>query len=99
MMSFRYSKSKSQNLLWLNNEAIIGLDYETPAVFKEKDGKNETCVEPCINDYILRQDPQVSPLGCYVFNNNSSIDTFNGLATLNNPSTSPGLSFPEPYNN
>ncbi|PKC10791.1 hypothetical protein RhiirA5_413880 [Rhizophagus irregularis] len=55
------------------------------------DGKNETCVEPCINDYILRQDPQVSPLGCYVFNNNSSIDTFNGLATLNNPSTSPEL--------
>ncbi|CAB5359428.1 unnamed protein product [Rhizophagus irregularis] len=62
------------------------------------DGKNETCVEPCINDYILRQDPQVAPLGCYVFNNNLSIDTFNDFATLNNPS-SPGLSFPCIYNN
>ncbi|CAB5359423.1 unnamed protein product [Rhizophagus irregularis] len=49
---------------------------------------NEACDSCDENGNILYQDPQVTPLGCYVFDNSSVIDTFNGLATLNSPKRS-----------
>jgi hypothetical protein len=56
---------------------------------------NEICIDKCDeNGERLRQDPQVTPLGCFV-HDNSTIDKFNGLAMLNNPSR-PGLIFPDP---
>ncbi|CAG8705482.1 uncharacterized protein OCT59_026396 [Rhizophagus irregularis] len=57
---------------------------------------NEACDSCDENGNILYQDPQVTPLGCYVFDNSSVIDTFNGLATLNSPKR-PGLVFNDPY--
>ncbi|CAB4446085.1 unnamed protein product [Rhizophagus irregularis] len=54
------------------------------------------CIDKCDeNGEILRQDPQVSPIGCFV-RNNSTYDKFNGLAMLNSPSR-PSLIFPDPY--
>jgi hypothetical protein len=53
--------------------------------------KCDSCDE---NGNVLRQDPQVTPLGCFV-HNNSTIDKFNGLAMLNSPSR-PSLIFPDP---
>ncbi|CAB4488779.1 WSC-domain-containing protein [Rhizophagus irregularis] len=54
------------------------------------------CVDKCDeNGEILRYDPQVTPVGCFV-RNNSTYDKFNGLAMLKNPSR-PGLIFPDPY--
>jgi len=57
------------------------------------------CTNGC-NEYgeVYRLDPQAIPMGCYVFNNSSINDTFNGLATLNSPSR-PGLTFTDPYTN
>jgi hypothetical protein len=40
---------------------------------------NETCDSCDENGNILRQEPQVIPKKCYIFNNGSTIDTFNGL--------------------
>ncbi|CAB4395147.1 unnamed protein product [Rhizophagus irregularis] len=38
---------------------------------------NETCDSCDENGNILRQEPQVIPKECYIFNNGSTIDTFN----------------------
>ena len=38
--------------------------------------------EECTNNLIPRFQPRKDPLGCYAFNESSSIDTLNGLSTL-----------------
>ncbi|CAG8705460.1 1872_t:CDS:1 [Rhizophagus irregularis] len=59
----------------------------------------ETCNESCdSNGEVLRQDPQVNPTGCFIYNTSSIADSFNGLATLNSPNR-PSLNFPDPYTN
>jgi hypothetical protein len=58
--------------------------------------KTSSCEGVCINGVYPRLDPQVFPIGCYVFDNNSIIDTFDGLTTLNSPKR-PGLIFSDPY--
>ncbi|GES85824.1 WSC domain-containing protein [Rhizophagus clarus] len=59
---------------------------------------NEICVDKCGgNGEILIQDPQVTPLGCFIRNYTVN-DSFNGLDTLNSPSR-PSLVFPDPYTN
>ncbi|GBB95097.1 hypothetical protein RclHR1_24770001, partial [Rhizophagus clarus] len=58
----------------------------------------EICIDKCDeNGEILRQDPQVTPLGCFIRNYTVN-DSFNGLDTLNSPSR-PGLIFLDPYTN
>src|SRR5438046_1782735 len=52
------------------------------------------CTSECNeNGEVVRQDPQVTPTGCYIFNTNN--DTLNGLETLKSPSR-PNLAFPGP---
>ncbi|RIA97316.1 WSC domain-containing protein [Glomus cerebriforme] len=58
---------------------------------------NETCVEPCLYGVVPKHDPQISPTGCFAFNNSLN-DSFNGLTKLNSPSR-PDLIFPDPYVN
>ncbi|RIA97318.1 hypothetical protein C1645_814208 [Glomus cerebriforme] len=57
---------------------------------------SEKCVEPCANGSIPRDDPQVFPIGCFVFDGSYINDSFNGLTTLKNPNN-PSLTFPDPY--
>ncbi|CAG8705473.1 1873_t:CDS:2 [Rhizophagus irregularis] len=45
---------------------------------------NETCDSCDENGNILRQEPQVIPKECYIFNNGSTIDTFNDSYTNQN---------------
>jgi hypothetical protein len=57
------------------------------------------CDETCgPNGEVLRQDPQVDTIGCYIYNTSSIGDSFNGITTLNNPSR-PSLTFLDPYTN
>ncbi|GES85819.1 WSC domain-containing protein [Rhizophagus clarus] len=61
---------------------------------------NETgsCEEVCVNGVYPRLDPQVSPIGCFVFNNEFvGLDSLNGLQSLNNPTKRPGLTFSDPF--
>ncbi|CAB4446080.1 unnamed protein product [Rhizophagus irregularis] len=59
---------------------------------------NETCDSCDENGNILRQEPQVILKECYIFNNGSTIDTFNGLEKLNSPKR-PELIFKDSYTN